>query len=81
MKIELTKNATKQLSSLQKTEAKKVIKKLLLLTEFPHSGKKLEGDLKNKYSMRAWPFRIIYNLDNSKITVESIEHRQGVYKK
>jgi mRNA interferase RelE/StbE len=47
----------------------------------PFSGKKLEGELKNCYSSRAWPYRIIYEIRKKElvIVVIKIGHRQGVY--
>lgn len=81
MKIELTAKAKKQLIKLPKTEAKKVIKKIKLLETFPLAGKKLKGELSDRYSYRAWPYRIIYVISNKKtIQIDTIEHRQGSYK-
>ncbi|MBI4065479.1 type II toxin-antitoxin system mRNA interferase toxin, RelE/StbE family [Candidatus Gottesmanbacteria bacterium] len=81
MKIELTKTALKQLSKLPRSEAKKIDRKLHELENNPFSAKKLEGKLKDRYVIRAWPYRIIYVIvGNVKIQIETIEHRQGVYK-
>ncbi len=80
MKIELTPTAKKQLKKLPKSEAKKIARKLFTLEISPYSGKKLEGKLKDRYSLRAWPYRIIYVITRNAIQVETIEHRQGVYK-
>ena len=40
------------------------------------------GKLKEEYSMRAWPYRILYsiNMKRKLISIEIIQHRQGVYK-
>lgn len=82
MRVQLTPTAQKQLLKLKRAEAKKVDKKLRLLSVDPMCGKKLEGKLKNRYSLRAWPYRIIYliNKHAGRVEVECIEHRQGVYK-
>lgn len=82
MKVQLTPTAEKQLLKLKRSEAKKVDKKLRLLSVAPMCGKKLEGKLKNRYSLRAWPYRIIYvvNKNAVRVEVEFIEHRQGAYK-
>lgn len=82
MNVELTKKAKQQLADLPKPEAKKVARKLLQLEVSPFAGKKLAGQLQEKYSLKAWPYRIIYIMDNKKklIQVEIIEHRQRVYK-
>ncbi len=80
MKIELTKTARKQLSKLPKSEAKKISRKLHQLQDDPFGAKKLEGKLKDRYAMRAWPYRVIYVIVNDVIQVDTIEHRQGAYK-
>lgn len=81
MKIEFTKTALKQLSKLPKSEAKKITRKLHQLEQGPFNAKKLEGKLANRYVIRAWPYRIIYIITNNTIIqVDTIEHRQGVYK-
>lgn len=80
MKIKLTKTSFKQLSRLPISEAKKIDRKLHELGHNPFSAKKLEGKLKDRYVLRAWPYRIIYVIVQNTIQIEIIEHRQGVYK-
>lgn len=82
MQVLLSKNAQKQYKKLPKTEQVKIKKKLKLLTTDAYAGKSLEGLLKGRRSLRAWPYRIIYtiNIDSQTVEVSSIEHRQGVYK-
>ncbi len=84
MKVFLTSDARKQFLKLPKPERKKIEKKLKLLTENPHSGKKLTGEYANYRSLRAWPYRIIYTVYSSSeqeaITILAILHRQGAYK-
>jgi mRNA-degrading endonuclease RelE of RelBE toxin-antitoxin system len=82
MNLKLSKIAEKQFRALPKSEAKKVSRKLILLKETPFTGKKLQGELANQYSLRAWPYRIIYKVIDSQklIWVDVIEHHQGVYK-
>lgn len=80
MEIKLTETALKQLSKLPKSEAKKVSRKLRQLQNDPFSAKKLEGKLKDRYVIRAWPYRIIYVFVRNTIQIDTIEHRQGVYK-
>jgi len=70
----------KQLKKLPRPEKKKVIKKLELLACSPRSGKKLGGKLQEFYSMKAWPYRIIYTLEKSQIVVYSVAHRQSTYR-
>lgn len=82
MKVELADKAKQQLKKLPKNEQKKVVRKLKLLESIPFSGKKLGGELTELYALRAWPYRIIYTIDQKRqeITVNSILHRQGAYR-
>ncbi len=84
MKVLLTSDAQKQFLKLPKPERRKVEKKLKLLAENSHAGKKLAGDYANQRSLRAWPYRIIYTVSSASeqeiITILAILHRQGAYK-
>lgn len=85
MKVLLTSDAEKQFRKLPKPVRSKVEKKLKLLVENPHAGKKLSGEYENQRSIRAWPYRIIYytvisTSEKEVVIVLSILHRQGAYK-
>ena len=82
MKVILSSKATKEYSKLPPTERKKVKKKLVFLEQFPYSGKKLGGELSGDRDIRAWPYRIVYNINpkEKRVEVSKIQHRHGVYK-
>jgi len=82
MEVIVTPTAQKDLKSLPKTEKVKVKKKIAILENKPYSGKKLGGEFYGAYSLRAWPYRIIYTIHKKqqKIFIVSISHRQGAYK-
>lgn len=82
MEVIVTPKALKQYNHLPKTEQTKIKKKLLLLEQNAEEGKKLSGEYAELWSLRAWPYRIVYFIDNKvkKIYVVTIAHRQGVYK-
>ena len=81
MKVFVTPQAEKQLSKLPSSYQVKVKKRLQYLSKNPFAGKKLVGELKNKWSMKVWPYRIIYIINqNRQIWIVSVLHRQGVYK-
>lgn len=80
MNLEYKPNVVKQLKKLPHSEKKKVIRKLELLTTDPQAGKSLKGEFEGLYSLRAWPYRIIYEITKTTIIVYSVGHRQGVYK-
>ena len=83
MQVIVTPKAQKHYERLPKNEQAKIKKKLLVLETDPLSGKKLAGELKEQRSLKAWPYRIIYymNVNEEKIYVTAIIHRQSVYKK
>jgi mRNA-degrading endonuclease RelE of RelBE toxin-antitoxin system len=82
MNVWLAKDAQKQYKKLPKPEQAKIRKRLDVLSGDPYAGKKLEGILKKRRSMRAWPYRIIYSINKSenKVEISDILHRQGAYK-
>ena len=80
MKISLRPEAEKQFRKLPPPEKKKVTRKLLLLTGDYTIGKPLQGEYEGLRSLRVWPYRIIYTIENNNIVIYSIAHRQGVYK-
>ena len=82
MQVLLAKGAQKQYKKLPKPEQAKIRKKLEVLSQDPFAGKKLEGILKGRRSLRAWPYRIIYSINDKgkRIEVSEILHRQGAYK-
>jgi len=81
MKVILSKEAQKNYAHLPVSEQKKVKKKLFSLEKNPFDGKKLEGQLSKYRSIRAWPYRIIYQINEKEQSVEvsSILHRQSAY--
>lgn len=81
MEVIVTPKALKQYKHLPKTEAIKIKKKLFGLEQNPWDGKKLSGEYAQLRSLRAWPYRIIYYIDEdkNKVFVVTIAHRQGVY--
>ena len=82
MQVIITPKAEKQYKQLPKPEQTKIKRKLLALEIDSFLGKKLAGELSALYTLRAWPYRIFYYIDESeqKIYITSILHRQGAYK-
>lgn len=78
--VYLTSQAQKDLKKISVEGQKKIRKKLLILKENPKAGKKLSGKLAGSYSLKAWPYRIVYCLKKSQPWVVHISHRQQAYK-
>lgn len=79
--IKISKRAQKSLDKLDKRYKKRVMKAITWLSINPYIGKPLEGEFKGCYSVRVWPYRIIYSIKKQKLIVHVlyIGHRQGVY--
>lgn len=77
----LTKAAQKNLEKVDVRYKKRIYLALIELSANPYIGKRLEGQLHDFYSLRVWPYRIIYQVINKELIVfvVQIKHRQGVY--
>lgn len=75
--------AVKSIDKLSTKDKQKVALVLESLKSNPFSGKKLAGEFKDLYSVRAWPYRIIYTVIKKELAVLVVDvaHRQGAYNK
>lgn len=81
MRIEYSDTTLKFFKKAKRSDRIKIAKKIELLTRNPYIGKKLKGEFEGLRSLKAWPFRIIYQLtEDEMINIVIIEHRQQVYK-
>jgi addiction module RelE/StbE family toxin len=82
MKVNYSETSLKQFKKLPKTKQIEILKKIEKLKNDPDAGKKLKGPLKNFRSLKAWPYRIIYQyFENDRaIFINIIQHRQSAYK-
>ncbi len=80
--IILEPSARKKLDKLPKKDQEKIKKVLESLQVSPYVGKKLSGELAGLYSVRAWPYRIMYAVIKKEliILVVDVGHRKEVYK-
>lgn len=79
----VTRHAAKDLEKLPPKDQLRVLGAFDALRENPHAGKPMHGEMKGQWSLRLWPYRIIYVCDHKTVTVAVIKigHRQGIYKK
>lgn len=82
-KVRVSKRAEKSLLKLSGKNQNRMTEALLSLTKDPFVGKKLQGEQKGLWSIRVWPYRIIYTIEKKIITVTvvAIGDRKDVYKK
>jgi addiction module RelE/StbE family toxin len=79
--LRLKPSAEKRLARLPDKEHYRVGLALAGLSINPFIGKKLHGEYQGYYSIRVWPYRIIYTILKQElfVIVVGIGHRQGVY--
>ena len=82
IKVRYSRTSLKRLKKLPKAKQIEVLKKIEKLKNYPLSGKKLKRPLNKFRSLRSWPYRIIYQYQNSEevIKINVIQHRQSSYK-
>ena len=62
MKLQYSNRAQKDFKKLPADKAKAILNKIKLLEKSPCLGKKLGGKFKEFYSLRVWPYRVIYQI-------------------
>lgn len=74
--------AQKSLKKIDKRYRVRIDRALFALAENPLLGKPLNGELEGFFSLRVWPYRIIYTVYKREtvVFVIDIDHRQDVYK-
>ncbi len=79
--VRIKPNAEKELKKLPKKEYLRILSALAAISNAPFLGKKLAGEYERCYSLRVWPYRIIYQIYQKELLVIGIRigHRQGVY--
>ncbi len=79
-RIELKERAIKDLKSMPKQDAQRIVQKIKVL----ENG--LSGDIKRltnftpEYRMRVGDYRVLFEVDESVITVYRIKHRKEAYR-
>ncbi|OGC82031.1 MAG: hypothetical protein A2788_00645 [Candidatus Abawacabacteria bacterium RIFCSPHIGHO2_01_FULL_46_8] len=80
--VSLAPAVTKFLTKVTKQDRYRIIKGLLSLRQDPFLGKKLKGMFAGFYSIRVWPYRIIYDVRQKEclVFVIRIGSRKDVYR-
>lgn len=80
--IRYTEKALKTLRKIEKNWQIRIMKAIDGLAKNPYRGKKLQGELQGLFSLRVWPYRVIYLIEKQKVTVVILDigHRQNIYK-
>ena len=67
--VRLKPSAEKSLAKLSKRDQRRIGLALLGPNQNPFVGKKLQGEYKGYYSIRVWPYRVIYGVMRSELVV------------
>ncbi|MBI4057834.1 type II toxin-antitoxin system RelE/ParE family toxin, partial [Candidatus Microgenomates bacterium] len=62
-------SVSKQLKRVPKLELTKIKRKFAAIKEDPYAGKLLRGEFQGLYAIRAWPYRIVYEVRGKKIII------------
>lgn len=81
-KVFFTPNSSKIYQKLKDKKLKsKITNAKELLEASPYAGKKLKGELLGQYTLRIWPYRIVYFVDKDRnVIITDIRHRKDVYR-
>lgn len=84
-KISIHKNAVKFLSTLDKNNRKRIIKKIKNLADnpFPKDSIKIKGEKEKLYRMGVGDYRVLYYVDENSFTIFilKIDKRSRIYKR
>ncbi len=74
--------AVKDISRLPKNIQIRCKKAIALLEDEPKFGKQLKSEMGDQYSLRVWPYRILYliNSRTKTVIVVRVGHRKEVYR-
>ena len=80
MLVNLNDKAIKDLSKIDKQDALKIFSKIENLQEFPKVAnlKKLTNFIP-PYRLRVGDYRVLFDIEDNKITVYRVRHRKDVY--
>lgn len=74
-------SAEKALNKLPQKDHYRALTAINIIANDPFSGKRLKGGREGQWSMRIWPYRIIYSIHKKELIVfvVAIGHRHGIY--
>ena len=65
--------AKKSLDKIPKSYRSRIVAVLQEIRDNPFSGKALSGNRKGEYSVRVWPYRIIYTIKKQELIIIVVE--------
>lgn len=79
--LKLDPRAEKQLNKIPSPYNERIKITFTTIANNPYIGKKLKGEYEGSYTVRVWPYRIIYDIYKHElwVVVVKIKYRGGVY--
>jgi mRNA interferase RelE/StbE len=78
-KLIFNKKALKQLNQLDAPVRHRIIQELQFLSISPLSGKFLIERLSGLYSLRVGKYRVVYQISETKVIIQTVKLRKNVY--
>ena len=80
--LKIKQSAFKEIQQLGKADRKRLVEAIDNLTDNPHVGKLLKGELSGLRRIRVGSFRVIYEINEGEILilVLRVAHRKKVYR-
>lgn len=80
-RIVVVRSAQKAVTTFPAKDQKRIAVAITSLQNDPFKGKQLHGDQQGNWSLRVWPYRIVYTIEKEIVTVTvlRIGHRKDVY--
>lgn len=81
-RVVVVRRAQKEVLRFPSKDQRRITLAIISLEMDPFRGKQLQGEHEGKWSMRVWPYRIIYTIEKEIVTVTvlRIGHRKDVYR-
>jgi mRNA interferase RelE/StbE len=80
--LQIKRSAQKELERLPKPERQRLVEAIDRLSEYPHLGKALKGELTGLRRIRVGTYRVIYEINEGKvlILILRVAHRKQAYR-
>lgn len=72
-RLVVPKNAQKNLDKIASYYRMRILTACAILESNPYRGKKLQGQYKNEYSYRIWPYWILYRIKKRDLAIVIIQ--------
>ncbi len=81
-RVVVVQRAQKEAQRFPKRDQRRIAEAITSLQSDPFQGTQLRGDHEEKWSLRVWPYRVVYTIEKGivTVTVVRIGHKKEVYR-